>query len=341
MNLQERIKLLDRLGNYMQGTDTKWLNAQKKANHANQWFTQEFIQLAINRIATEFLSNETLEKIAHQYKIPEVNADPKKVGIVMAGNIPLVGFHDWLCVFLTGNFSFIKLSSRDEVLFKHLADTLFSWNDEMKNYIVISPMIPNCEAYIATGSNNSSLYFEYYFGKYPSIIRKNRTSVAVLEGTESTDQLERLADDVFTYFGLGCRNVTKLYVPANYNFVPLLDAFKKYDYLSNNNKYKNNYEYNLALHILNNRYYMTNGTILLVEEKSIFSPIGQLHYEYYTELKDVNDALLKNEDIQCLTGKNYLPFGTAQCPSFTDFADGTDTLDFLMKLQEKSRNLQC
>ena len=341
MKLQERIKILEQLGIYMQGSKSEWLDAQKKANNQNQWFTQEFIGLATRRISKEYLNVETLNKIASQYNIPDINADPKKVGIVMAGNIPLVGFHDWICVFLTGNYSYIKLSSRDEALFKHIAETLFTWNEEMKDYIIISTMIPNCEAYIATGSNNSSMYFEYYFRKYPSIIRKNRTSVAILDGSESTEQLEKLADDVFSYFGLGCRNVTKIYVPTNYNFIPLLDAFKKYDYLSNNNKFKNNYEYNLALHILNNRYYMTNGTILLVEDQSVSSPIGQLHYEYYSELNNVRNTLEKNKDIQCIIGNDYVPFGIAQCPTFTDFADGIDTLDFLMKLPDYCRNLHC
>ena len=341
MKLQERIKLLQQLGNYMKGSDTGWINAKKKANIENQWFTPQFIELATNRIANEFSNSETLNKIAHRYNIPDTNSDPKKVGVVMAGNIPLVGFHDWVCVFLTGNYSYIKLSSRDEALFKHIAETLLTWNEEMKDYIVISSMIPNCEAYIATGSNNSSMYFEYYFRKYPSIIRKNRTSVAILDGSESTEQLEMLADDVFSYFGLGCRNVTKIYVPANYNFLPLLEAFKKYDYLSNNNKYKNNYEYNLALHILNNRYYMTNGAILLIEDKSISSPIGQLHYEYYSDINNVKSTLENNEQIQCIIGNDYVPFGSAQCPTFTDFADGIDTMEFLMKLPENCRNLHC
>ena len=293
----------------MKGSDPAWMKAQKKANNENQWFTQEFIELATKRMANEFLSDKTLETISNQYNIPETNPYPKKVGIVMAGNIPLVGMHDWICTFLTGNYSCIKLSSKDQVLFKHISDLLLSWDEEMKRYIAISTMIPNCEAYIATGSNNSSLYFEFYFRKYPSIIRKNRTSVAVLDGSESADELEKLADDVFTYFGLGCRNVTKLYVPLNYDFIPLLEVFKKYDYLSNNNKFKNNYEYNLALHILNNRFYMTNGAILLVEDKSVFSSIGQIHYEYFTELNNVNSGFQNNNDIQCIVGNGYLLLG--------------------------------
>jgi hypothetical protein len=193
-------------------------------------------------------------------------------------------------------------------------------------------MIKNCDAYIATGSNNSSRYFEYYFGKYPSIIRKNRTSVAILNGKESKEELERLSDDVYQYFGLGCRNVTKVYVPRNYDFVPLLGAFKKYDHLGDHHKYKNNYDYNLAIHILNNKYYMTNGSVILVENNSPFSPISQLHYEYYDDERQVMEELRDDSSIQCIVGEKNIDFGGAQCPQVCDYADGTDTMAFLMSL---------
>src|SRR4051812_6551940 len=171
----------------------------------------------------------------------------------MAGNIPLVGLHDFLCVFISGHYAMIKPSTRDEALIRHIADKLIEWNGEAEKYIRTSALIRNCDAYIATGSNNSARYFDYYFKKYPSIIRRNRTSVAVLTGKESEAELEKLSDDVYQYFGLGCRNVTKILVPKGYDFVPLLNAFKKWDYLINHHKFKNNYDYNLAIHILNNR----------------------------------------------------------------------------------------
>ena len=236
MNLQKRIELLVRLGNYMSGTEADWQATREKAGSLNPWFIPEFIDLAIENIVRNFLQEDQLQKLAADYHIPEKNPAPKKVGIVMAGNIPLVGFHDLLCVFITGHIAMIKPSSKDEVMIKHIVDKLIEWQPETGELVFIHERIPNCDAYIATGSNNSSRYFEYYFQKYPSIIRKNRTSVAIIKGNESKEQLEKLADDVFLHFGLGCRNVTQIYVPKNYDFILLLDAFRKYAHLADHNK---------------------------------------------------------------------------------------------------------
>ena len=249
----------------------------------------------------------------------------------MAGNIPLVGFHDMLSVFISGNKAMIKTSSKDNVLIRHLAEKINEWEPATSSMIRFEEMLKGCDAYIATGGNNSSRYFNYYFGKYPHIIRRNKTSVAILTGKESSEDLEKLADDVFLYFGLGCRNVTKIYVPENYDFVTLLDIFKKYDYLADHYKYKNNYDYNLALHILNNKYYMTNGSVLLSENDSFFSPISQLNYEFYTEKGKINSLLTGHDDLQSVTGNGYTPFGQSQCPGISDYADGIDTLKFLAK----------
>jgi hypothetical protein len=332
MHLSLRKELLAGLGNYMIGNDKEWLSVKKQAAAENHWFVPQFIDLATCNIAHNFLQPRQLEELISKYHIPEDNPHPRKVGIVMAGNIPLVGFHDLICIFLTGHYAMIKPSSKDEVLIKHLIEKIISMNKEAEPYFTTSPMIPNCEAYIATGSNNSSRYFEYYFRKYPSIIRKNRTSVAVLTGKETSEELEKLADDVYQYFGLGCRNVTKIFVPEYYDFLPLLEAFKKYDYISNHHKYKNNYDYNLALHILNNRYYMTNGSIILVEDQSPFSRISQLHYEFYTDAVEIRKHLHDNADIQCIVGIDNIYFGQAQCPQITDYADNVDTMEFLMNL---------
>jgi hypothetical protein len=198
--------------------------------------------------------------------------------------------------------------------------------------IVFQEMLKDCDAYIATGSNNSARYFEYYFKKYPHIIRRNRTSVAILDDNETTKELEELADDVHLYFGMGCRNVTKIFVPKGYEFIPLLTAFKKYDHFKDHNKYKNNYDYNLALHILNGKFYMANESIILLENSSIFSPISQLNYEFYTDKKTVEESLRSSDDVQCTVGHNHIPFGQAQLPSLTDYADGIDTINFLTKL---------
>ncbi|HNO55624.1 MAG TPA: acyl-CoA reductase, partial [Chitinophagaceae bacterium] len=179
----------------------------------------------------------------------------------------------------------------------------------------------------------SSRYFEYYFGKYPHIIRRNKTSIAILDGTETKSGFDLLADDVFQYFGLGCRNVTKLMVNEGFDFVSLLDAFKKYEHLADHHKYKNNYDYNLALHILNKKYYMTNGAILLIEDNAVFSPISQLHYEFYSDTASLHEKLKRDaEHIQAITGKNNIPFGQVQCPGLSDYADGINTLQFLAAL---------
>jgi hypothetical protein len=189
-------------------------------------------------------------------------------------------------------------------------------------------MLKDCDAYIATGSDNSARYFEYYFSKYPHIIRKNRTSVAILDGTETKEELESLADDIQLYFGLGCRNITQIWVPQEYDFVPLLGALRKYDHYKDHDKYKNNFDYQLTIAIMNNRFYMSNDSIVLLENESPFSPISQLHYQYYTDKPAAIAALDKNK-IQCIVGRNFIPFGDAQKPGLSDFPDGIDTMEFL------------
>lgn len=317
----------------MQSSNEEWQQVKHKAYLENHWFIPEFVELSIKNIAENFLQPHQLDQLIQQYQLPEENANPKKIGIVMAGNIPLVGFHDLLCVFIVGHFALIKPSSKDQVLIKHLIKIMAEWNQKVESYITINEMIKNCDAYIATGSNNSSRYFEYYFGKYPSIIRKNRTSAAILSGKETNEELEKLSDDVYQFFGLGCRNVTKIFVPKNYDFIPLLNAFKKYDHLVDHHKYKNNYDYNLAVHILNNQYYMTNGSILLVENESPFSPISQLHYEFYSNGDEVRKKLAEDQNIQCLVSKRDIGFGGAQRPQVCDYADGIDTMEFLNRLR--------
>jgi len=330
MNLQMRIDLAAQLGEYILSGAADWQEAKHKASLTNPWFTPEFIDLAAGNIAKNFLDKEKLQNWTSSYNIESV--DPKKIGIVMAGNIPLVGFHDLLSVFISGHKAIIKASSKDEVLIKHLTQKLIEWNGELNEMIVFQEMLKGCDAYIATGSNNSARYFEYYFKKYPHIIRRNRTSVAVLDGNETTMELEKLADDVHLYFGMGCRNVTKIYVPKEYDFIPILSAFKKYDHFKDHNKYKNNYDYYLALHILNGKFYMSNESIILFENPSIFSPISQLNYEFYTDKNVVAKSLESMDDLQCAVGHGYTPFGQSQIPSLTDYADGIDTLNFLTKL---------
>ncbi|MFP5042777.1 acyl-CoA reductase [Parasediminibacterium sp. JCM 36343] len=332
MDLQERIKIVEKLGIYMQSSEDNWVNIKDKALRENPWFTKNFISIAINNIAIHFLQENLVQQWVGKYGVKDMPAMQKNVGIVMAGNIPLVGFHDFLCVFISGHRQTIKMSSKDAVLIKHLVDKLIEWDYGVAAYIQFAENLKGCDAYIATGSNNSSRYFDFYFGKYPNIIRRNRTSIALLDGDETESELDKLADDIQFYFGLGCRNITKLYVPTGYNFMPLLEALKKYDYYFDFHKYKHNYDYQLALLMMGRRFYMTNGSIVLAEEKSIFSPVSQVNYEFYTDKEKILGELKSNESIQCIVGKGNIAFGAAQQPSLEDYADGVDTMLFLSDL---------
>lgn len=332
MNIKQRIELLVKLGDYLLTNNEGLQVAKEDASLQNLWFTGEFIDAAIANISKNFLKKELLEEWVANYDLRNEPAQIKTVGIVMAGNIPLVGFHDLLCVFISGHNALMKPSSKDEVLIKHIAGKLCEWNHETRNYIDFADRLKNCDAYIATGSNNSSRYFEYYFGKYPNIIRCNRTSVAVLDGTETKEELSLLANDIQQYFGLGCRNVTKLFVPRHYDFIPLLDALKKYDYFVDFHKYKNNYDYQLALLIMNRKYYMTNDSIILTENENLFSPVSQVNYEFYTDKDFIREKIVGNKDIQAIAGHDFIPFGRTQSPSLSDYADDVDTMQFLMRL---------
>ena len=331
MNLAERITLLVKLGKYLMEDSEELKLVKQKAFEKNKWFTEEFINYSFKNIATHFLDNEKLEVWVRHYHIDD-NIQPQKIGIVMAGNIPLVGFHDFLCVFITGHSQLVKLSDKDEVLMKHLIDKLQEWNPKVAAVVKTSSLLKDCEAYIATGSNNSARYFQSYFGKYPSIIRSNKTSVAVLSGNETLGELTCLADDVYIYFGLGCRNVSKILVPKDYPFEMLLNAFKKYNYFSDLTKYRNNYDYNLAMFIMNNKLYMSNESIILSENESVFSPVSVLNYSFYEDEKKAFNELESDQNIQCIVGKDHIPFGKSQEPGLFDYADGTDTIQFLLSL---------
>jgi hypothetical protein len=395
MNLEQRIDLLVELGEYCVSEAPAWSAAKRRAHAENGWFTPEFIELAVRQIAAEYLKKDRLLAWAKQYRLSDAptpslagaprNAPPapRTIGLIMAGNIPLVGFHDFLAIFLSGHHQLIKPSTRDQVLIRHLAEQLVAICPAAAERFGFAERLNGCDAYIATGSNNSARYFEYYFSKYPHIIRRNRTSVALLSGRETGQELEALADDVYQYFGLGCRNVTQLYTPEGYDFLPLLAAFRKYDYLADLARYKHNYDFQLTLLILNKRKYMSGESILLTEDNSPFSPISVLHYVYYQPGVPVAALTGEHPDIQCVVGnaqyfpnqnqanqpspnqnfglntverfdkasslalpRSYpsfhsgtfgtfassVPFGQAQRPGLTDYADGVDTLQFLCSL---------
>jgi hypothetical protein len=343
MNLEKRINLLAELGDYCLSNDPAWMTARSRAHDANGWFTPEFIGLAVHGIATQFLQKERLVAWAGKYRLPDQPLSPRTVGLTMAGNIPLVGFHDFLSIFISGHRQLIKPSGRDDILIRHLIQQLLTIEPAAARYVGFAERLAGCDAFIATGSNNSARYFEYYFAKYPHIIRRNRTSVALLTGEETASELEKLADDVYQYFGLGCRNVTQLYVPENYDFLPLLQAFRKYNYLGQLAKYKHNYDYQLTLLLLNKKTYMSNESILLTRNDSPFSPISVLNYSNYRPGDPLPPTLSGNHpDIQTIVGRrnaaglnfahSITAFGHAQQPRLEDYADGVDTLKFLRDL---------
>ncbi len=340
MTLSERIDALSILGKrLLEPSDEREAVLRRTASN-NSWFTIDNQSQAISEIAMHFLNKEKLEnwvKIYDYLQTPSEKRQPKTVGLVMAGNIPLVGFHDILCVFVSGNKAKIKISDKDPFLLPYLFQILKDIDPRTADFLQITEgFLKDFDAVIATGSNNSARYFEAYFGKYPHIIRKNRNAVAILRGSETAEDLELLGKDVFTYFGLGCRNVSKIYVPNGYNFHPLLTAFHEFREIVQHDKYKNNFDYNFTLLILNKIKHEANGCILMRESTDLASPIAGLYFEYYDDLTDLKINLWQRRDeIQLIVAKEEvegLPtfyFGEAQKPSLTDYADGVDTMSFL------------
>lgn len=331
MNLQQRLHLLGTLREYMLSDSEEWLEARDRAHYQNAWFLPEFIGLSVTNLATHILDARVLEEVANRYTLRDTPAHVRTVGLVMAGNIPLVGLHDMLCIFLSGHRQVIKPSSKDDVLIRHLVGKMTEWAPGTASLVSFSESLKGCDAYIATGSNHSARYFEQYFAKYPHIIRRNRTSIAILDGKETEEELSLLADDIQLYFGLGCRNVTQVWAPEGYDFAPLLEALKKYDHLMDLHKYKHNYDYVLTINMMNRQAYMTNGSIVLSPNTSPFSGISNLNYAYYKELDELINSL-DPDTLQVITGHGFTPFGKAQCPGFTDYADGVDTMGFLTSL---------
>jgi hypothetical protein len=257
----------------------------------------------------------------------------------MAGNIPLVGFHDWLAVIMTGHTAVIKLSEKDNALFPFLLERLKTIDERTTDWTIQVERLQDFDAVIATGSNNTARYFETYFAKYPHIIRKNRNSVAILTGAESDEDLKRLGIDIFRYFGLGCRNVSKLYIPKNYDLPHLLKVLDIYSDIQNHNKYRNNLDYNRALLLLNQMPHLTNDCIIFQENEALISRIGVIHYEYYDDTETLKEKLSKEkENIQCIVSALPIPpfktilFGETQSPSLFDYPDEVDCIDFLQNL---------
>lgn len=280
MNLKQRIEAFSYLGSVLRGG----LKEAETQENANPWFTPANVIMSVEAIANE-LTEENLTVWTSAYPALNDNAAKKAIGVVMAGNIPLVGFHDFLSVLITGNRIIAKTSSKDSQLLKLIAQILCEKYPEFSDDILFTEdQIKGFDAIIATGSGNSSRYFEYYFGKYPNIIRKNRNSIAVITGNETNHELEMLGKDIFSYFGLGCRNVSKIFIPENYDFDILIKSWKPYEYVVNHNKYANNYDHNKAVYLVNREKFLDAGFVLLKEDTDISSPISVLYYEYYKKI---------------------------------------------------------
>lgn len=329
MELAQRLDVLVRLQAYMLGNDPEWEAAKEKAFQKNSWFIPQFIELAAKNIATHLLARTSLQQWVTRYNIPN-NRSALTIGVVLPGNIPLAGFYDFLCAFVSGHRQRIMLSPQDDVLLKHLVQQMAAWHPGVNELVGFDTMLRGCDAYLATRSKNTES-IRKYFAKYPHIIHRTGSAVAILHGQETRQQLELLADDVFQYFGQGCLNITKLYVPEQYDFIPLLKVFDKYNYLIDHNKYKNNYDYQLALLILNKEFYMTNGCILLTESSAVASPVARLHFEYYSDEKSVIDGVSAPGLPQVVAGANQAPFGRGQQSVVCD-QGGAGTLQFLLEL---------
>lgn len=334
MTITHKVNLLHALGSDILEHSDHWEEVITLAYQSNPWFTPEHIRQAMEAIALKMLNHDKLNQWISNYTLDGIA--PKSVGIIMAGNIPLVGFADWLAVFITGHIAKVKLSEKDSVLFKAIFGYLVSLDDSVLASTLIVDQLKDYDAVIATGSNNTALHFEYYFRNVPHLIRKSRTSVAVLSGKETPNDLQELGHDLFDYFGLGCRNVSKIWVPRNYQIANILDQLDAYQSIVHHNKYRNNYDYNSSLYLLNQVPFLTNDFVIFKEDKDLFSRIGCIHYEYYDDLEEVVDSIQEHKhEIQCivsaldLKGINCVGFGQPQKPELWDYADDIDTMEFL------------
>jgi hypothetical protein len=340
-------KLGDKIRAYLANPSAydDWEQALVSAQAQNQWFTRESILRAHAGFAP-WLTKEALQKWLSKYPVPEKNAKPLSVGVIMAGNIPLVGFHDMLCVLLTGNILCAKLSHSDKVLIPFLAKKLIeivpTWEKQIQ---FVDKLSTSAGVVIATGSNNSAKHFEYYFKNIPHIIRKNRNGIAVLNGKETGEQLSNLGADIFSYFGLGCRNVSKLYVAEGYVFNSFFQNIAGYGKIIDHHGYNNNYSYNRTIYLMDGKVFTDNNFLMVTENEAIPSPIAVVHFEYYKDLKSLGKALLsKFENIQCIAASDdvkkelqkhtplpIVGLGQTQSPALEDYADGVDVIKFLLE----------
>jgi hypothetical protein len=301
-----------------------------KQKNYNGWFTDENVRKAIKELS-RMLEKSDLIQWLEKYKFTE---KPKNILVITAGNLPLVGFHDLLCVWLSGNYATLKLSSDDNTLLPKIVETISKVHPEISSYYKIANgPIKNIDAVIATGSDNANLHFEKYFGHLPCLFRQNRTSLAILDGTESDNELFLLGKDLFDYFGKGCRNVSHIFIPEDYNLDRLFEAIVSFGEIINHKKYGNNYDYNRAIHLMNQTPILDNNFVLLKESNELFSPLSMIHYQRFSDKTKIEDFISSHADkIQIIIGHNYTEFGTSQKPKLSDYADQKDTMKWLNEL---------
>ena len=337
LNTKKLIHVFSVLGSQLTHPDEQLKALIDDEHHYNAWFTPQCVEKAVKATGT-MLNESDLATWLGRYDLTEKAT--KKVGAILAGNIPLVGFHDVLCVLVTGNYALIKASTQDARLIRHILDRLVTIDASFANRFSFVERLQNFDAVIATGSNNTSRYFDYYFSKVPHIIRKNRNSLALLTGTETTGQLYNLGHDIFDYYGLGCRNVSKLLVPSGYDFVPFFEAIEPYKTIIHHHKYNNNYDYNKSIYLVNRDKHLDNGFLLVKEDARMVSPLAVLFYENYADMESATALLIReSENIQCVVtsaslqiNNQVVDFGKSQQPALWDYADGIDTMDFLTNL---------
>lgn len=335
---KELIEALDKLSYFLSKESdeiNRWIDSAK---NTNTWFTQAEIKRAL-AAWTESLKRESIERWMSAYEVQEV--EPKKIGLVLAGNIPMVGFHDVLTVLLSGHIACIKLSSQDNVLIPKVLEYLIKELPSVEKQIVYAERLNDVDAVIATGSNNTAQHFEQYFKSIPKIIRRNRNSIAVLNGEESFEDVQGLGFDIFSYYGQGCRNVSKLYIPREYDITKLLDQLQAYEYVIDHHKYFNNYNYYKSIYLVNREEHLDTGYVMLKESKDLQAPLSVIYYERYDSQEELELKINEIKDqVQCVVSKMALnidapifSFGDSQCPALNDYADGVDTLQFLIDLK--------
>ena len=336
MTLQQRKKAFKSLGEYLLSDDERLHQLINSAHFYNGWFTQSETLRAVKAWGRSLNENDLNVWLGDI----EGEGSGKTIGLVLAGNVPMVGFHDIITVLASGNIAMIKLSSQDKMLIPHILTKLIEFEPLFSSKIKLVERLEAFDAVIATGSNNTSRYFEYYFGKVPNIIRKNRNSVAVLDGQESENDLQKLGKDIFNYFGLGCRNVSKLFVPEGYNFEKFFKAIESFKPVIDNHKYSNNYDYNKSIFLVNRNKHLDNGFLLLKQDAGLASPLAVVFYEEYDSLAELSKSLNSmTQNIQVIVSNTDLDvdnpvvnFGESQEPRLWDYADGVNTLEFLRKL---------